>query len=150
MALQRLAVVAVIACTPGLSGHQSPPVQEVTFSKDVAPIFYKSCVTCHHPNDIAPMSLLTYKDARPWAAAIREAVKQRVMPPWHSDPHVGQFINDPRLADEEIATVEAWVRSGAKEGDPKDLPAAPVFQHGWHIKPDVILTIPETTVSAQN
>ncbi|MBV9669874.1 MAG: hypothetical protein JOZ43_02865, partial [Acidobacteriales bacterium] len=150
MTIERLALLAVIAVAPVVSGQQPPPEGEVTFSKDVAPIFYKSCVTCHHPNDIAPMSLVTYKDARPWAAAIREAVVQRIMPPWHADPNVGQFVNDARLSEDEIATIQAWVKGGAKEGDSKDLPPAPVFQHGWHIKPDVILTIPETVVSAQN
>lgn len=150
MTVQTLAFAAVMACAPILSGQQSSALPEVSFNKDVAPIFYKSCVACHHPNDIAPMSLVTYKDARPWAAAIREAVVQRIMPPWHADPDVGQFINDPRLSNEEIATIEAWVKGGAKEGDPRDLPATPVFEHGWHIKPDVVITIPETTVSAQN
>jgi len=124
--------------------------KEVTFSKDVAPILYQNCVKCHRPNDIAPMSLLTYKDARPWAAAIRQAVVQRIMPPWHADPHVGDFMNDPRLSDAQIATIVAWVKGGAKEGDPKDMPKEPPFQAGWHIKPDVILTIPETTVAAGN
>ena len=93
------------------------------------------------------MSLMTYKDARPWARAIRDDVVQRKMPPWHADPQVGEFINDPRLSDAEIATIDAWVRTGTREGEPKDLPPAPVFQEGWHIKPDVVLTIPEFLVS---
>ena len=127
---------------------QENGVREVTFSKDVAPIVYKKCAVCHHPNDIAPMSLLTYSEVRPWAAAIREAVVQRTMPPWHADPEVGTFINDPRLSDTEIATIRAWVANGAREGDPKDLPPAPVFQEGWHIRPDVVLSIPDTVVRA--
>jgi mono/diheme cytochrome c family protein len=122
----------------------------MTFNRDVAPILYKNCVTCHHPNDIAPMSLMTYREARPWAAAIRQAVVQRVMPPWHADPNVGHYMNDPRLSEQDIATIEAWVKQGAKEGDPKDLPPAPAFKDGWHIKPDAVLTIPETTVAAGN
>jgi mono/diheme cytochrome c family protein len=132
-------------------GQTQPPNGDpVTFTRDVAPILYKNCTVCHHPNDIAPMSLMTYKEARPWAAAIREAVVQRKMPPWHADPHVGDFINDARLSDQEIATIVAWVKSGAPEGDPKDLPLAPEYRDGWHIKPDVVLTIPETTVAAAN
>lgn len=123
---------------------------QVTFTHDVAPIFYANCVVCHHPNDIAPMSLLTYKEARPWAAAIRQAVVQRAMPPWHADPHVGYFINDPRLSDAEIATIQEWVKDGAPEGDPKDLPQAPQFHDGWHVKPDLVLSIPETAVAAGN
>jgi hypothetical protein len=121
--------------------------KEVTFNKDVAPIFYANCVKCHRPNDMAPMSLLTFQSARPWAAAIREAVVTRKMPPWHSDPNVGDYINDPRLSDADIRTIDMWVRQGAKEGDAKDLPPAPVLTQGWHIKPDVILSIPETLVS---
>jgi Copper type II ascorbate-dependent monooxygenase, C-terminal domain len=124
--------------------------QEVTYSKDVAPILYKNCAACHHQNDIAPMSLLTYKEVRPWSAAIREAVVRRAMPPWHANPHVGDYLNDPRLSDQDIATIVDWVKAGSPEGDPKDLPPAPVFQNGWHIKPDVILSIPETTVAAGN
>src|SRR5579864_9474455 len=132
------------------AGQENPsaPPKEVTYNRDVASILYKNCVVCHRPNDIAPMSLMTYKDTRPWARAIREAVVQRKMPPWHTDPKVGDFINDPRLSDQEIATIDAWVRTGTKEGDAKDLPPAPVFLEGWHIKPDVVLTIPEFTVTS--
>jgi hypothetical protein len=124
--------------------------QTVTFTKNVAPILYKNCVVCHHLNDIAPMPLVTYKDVRPWSAAIREAVVQHAMPPWHSDPHVGDYRNDPRLSDQDIATIVNWVKAGSPEGNPHDLPTAPTFQGGWHIKPDVILSIPETTVAAGN
>ena len=74
----------------------------LTFSHDVAPILYKHCVTCHHPGDIAPMSLLTYKDVRPWAASIRQAVVSRKMPPWLADPAVGHWSNDPRLSEADI------------------------------------------------
>src|SRR3954470_16460646 len=79
------------AQTAAVSSDKRPP-----FSHDVAPILYKHCVTCHHPGDIAPMSLLTYKDARPWAAAIREAVVSRKMPPWLADPTVGRWFRLPR------------------------------------------------------
>jgi hypothetical protein len=93
------------------------------------------------------MSLMTYKDTRPWARLIRNAVVERRMPPWHSDPNVGEYLNDPRLSDADIATIDAWFRTGAKEGDAKDLPAAPMFAESWHIKPDVVFTIPEFPVS---
>lgn len=113
-----------------------------TFSKDIAPIFYSRCVTCHRPNDIAPMSLLDYQSARPWAKAIREAVLTRKMPPWFADPHWGEFSNDARLSAAEIETIKAWVDDGAKEGDPKDLPPAPVFVEGWRLgKPDIVVDI---------
>jgi hypothetical protein len=117
---------------------------EVTFSHDIAPIFYKHCVSCHHPNDIAPMSLVTYRDARPWAAAIKQAVVTRKMPPWKADPHFGQWSNDPRLTDAEIAAIVNWADGGKAEGDPKDMPPVPVFTDGWKIgKPDVVISIPE-------
>src|SRR5437868_2744906 len=151
MGPDRIAMVLLVAASGGLifsASEQSPsPGKEVTYNRDVARILYTNCVVCHRPNDIAPMSLMTYKDARPWARAIRDDVVQRKMPPWHADPQVGEFINDPRLSDADIATIDAWVRTGTREGDPKDLPSAPVFQEGWHIKQDVVLTIPEFLVS---
>ncbi len=116
----------------------------VTFSKDVAPIFYKHCADCHRPNDMAPMSLLTYKDARAWAKAIKEKVVTRQMPPWHADPHYGQFSNDRKLSQQDIDTIVAWVDQGAKEGSAKDLPAQPSLPTDWKIgKPDVILSMQE-------
>ena len=85
---------------------------EVTFSKDVAPILERSCQNCHRPGSIAPMSLLTYKDARPWARSIKEKVVRRQMPPWHIDRNVGisKFKNDPSLTDAQIVLISAWLR----------------------------------------
>src|SRR5215475_415347 len=115
----------------------------VTFNKDVAPIFFKSCAECHRPGEAAPMSLLRYKDARTWARSIREKVVSREMPPWHADPRVGQFLNDPRLTEAEINTITAWVDGQALEGDPRDLPPAPKFVEGRNIgQPDLILKMP--------
>src|SRR6266581_7766488 len=94
-----------------------PP--QVTFSKDVAPIFQAKCQECHQPNSIAPMSLTTYKEARPWAKAIRERVITRQMPPWHIDRTVGiqKFKNDRSLSDPQIDTGVKWVDAGAPKGD---------------------------------
>jgi hypothetical protein len=115
-----------------------------TFSRDVAPILYQHCSSCHHANDIAPMPLITYKDARPWAASIKAAVLSRKMPPWKADPNTGKWSNDPSLSAPELATIKAWVDGGKPEGDPKDLPSAPVFAEGWRVgKPDVVITIPK-------
>ena len=113
-----------------------------TFTRDVAPILYKNCVSCHRVGEMAPMSLLEYKSARPWAKAIREAVITRKMPPWFADGRFGHFSNDARLSTAEIGTIQAWVDSGAPEGDPKQLPAPPVFADGWKLgKPDIVIDI---------
>jgi mono/diheme cytochrome c family protein len=129
--------------SPATSASDSKSgAKPVTFTKDVAPIFYKHCTECHRPNDLAPMSLQTYKEARPWARSIKEKVVTQQMPPWHADPHYGQFSNDRKLTQQEIDTVVAWVDEGAKEGNPKDLPPAPSFPDGWKIgKPDVVLSM---------
>jgi hypothetical protein len=122
----------------------------VTFTKDVAPIFYKNCTGCHRPGEIAPMSLLTYNDARPWAKSIREKVANREMPPWHADPKYGEWRNDRRISQEAINTILAWVNNGAKEGDPKDLPPMPEYTPGWRIgKPDQTFSAPEQSVPAE-
>src|SRR6266481_3471144 len=111
------------------------PARPATFSKDVAPIFQAKCQECHQPNSIAPMSLITYQDARPWARSIKERVATRQMPPWHIDKSVGvqKFKNDMSLSAEQVDTIVRWVDEGAPQGDPKDLPAAkPVIaDNGW-------------------
>ncbi|HTQ58179.1 MAG TPA: hypothetical protein VMI94_27135 [Bryobacteraceae bacterium] len=116
---------------------------------DVAPILYRHCVTCHHPNDIAPMALLSYRETRPWAAAIREAVLTKAMPPWKADPRYGKWSNDWSLSESDIATIKAWVDQGAPEGDAARVPAAPGFSTDWRIgKPDVVISIPPHTLTA--
>jgi hypothetical protein len=128
---------------------EAPAAAEVTFSRDVAPILYGKCVACHRDGEVAPMALLTYQDARPWARAIKEKVVAREMPPWFADPHIGSFANDPSLTSEEIATIAAWVDAGAPQGDPKDLPAPPVFTEGWQLgEPDAVIDLPEVHVPA--
>ena len=115
-----------------------------TFSKDVAPILYKNCVACHRPGEMAPMSLLDYKSARPWAKAMQTAVASRKMPPWFADPRYGHFQNDARLKDSDIETIKAWVAGGALEGDRKDLPPQPKFVEGWSLgEPDAVIDIGE-------
>src|SRR5579871_471635 len=116
--------------------------QVPTFYKEVAPVLEKHCQECHRPGEIAPMSLLTYNDARPWAKAIKEAVLTHKMPPWFADPHVGKFANDRSLTQAEINTLVAWVDGGAKPGEAKDAPAPLSFVEGWTIgKPDMVLDI---------
>ena len=99
---------------------------DVTFYKDVLPILQKNCQTCHRPGQIAPMALTSYKEARPWAKAMKAAVLSRKMPPWFADPHWGSFSNDARLSESEIETVKAWVDGGAAEGEAGDRHSASV------------------------
>src|SRR5262249_4398551 len=89
----------------GVRGAAQTSAPPPTFNKDVAPILYKNCATCHRPGEIAPMSLLTYKDARPWAKSIREEVSSGAMPPWHADPSHGHFANDRRLSETDKETI---------------------------------------------
>ena len=140
------AAIIIVLMTFGFSGNGagaiSKPAAAVTFTKDVAPIFYKNCAYCHRPGEIAPMSLMTYKDARPWAKSIREKVLDGTMPPWHADPHYGSFKNDRRLSKTDVDKIIAWVDGGAQEGNSKDLPPPPQFTEGWQIgKPDVVLSM---------
>src|SRR5437899_12891892 len=98
--------------------------QDVTITKNVAPILERSCQNCHRPNSIAPMPLLTYEEVRPWAKAIKQNVVLRNMPPWHIDPNVGihEFSNSVALSEGEIATIAKWVDSGAPKGNAADMP----------------------------
>ncbi|MBV9398727.1 MAG: thiol-disulfide isomerase [Bryobacterales bacterium] len=114
--------------------------QTPTFYRDVAPILVQHCQTCHRPGEVAPMPLLTYSDARPWAKAIKTAVLSRKMPPWYADPHFGKFSNDPSLQPAEIDTLVRWADNGAPEGNSKGAPAPRQFTEGWTIgKPDQVL-----------
>jgi hypothetical protein len=115
-----------------------------TFAKDVAPILYKSCVECHRPTMFAPMSLVTYQDARPYAQVIKRRVAARQMPPWNADPAIGHFRNDPRLTDGEIDTLVRWADGGAPQGDDRDMPSLPPLAEGWTIgKPDAVFAMTE-------
>ena len=126
------------------NGDKKTAAKNVTFTKDVAPIFFKQCAECHREGEIAPFSVMSYKDVRPWAKSIREKVVSREMPPWHADPKHGDWLNDRRLTQQQIDTIIAWVDGGAQEGDPKALPPAPKFTESWEIgKPDMVFTMPE-------
>jgi len=136
-------VASAFAQQPALSTPAATPAEAVTFSRDVAPIFYEHCVGCHRPGQMAPMSLLTYENARPWARAIQRQVTARTMPPWGADPSIGKWSNDPSLAAEEIATITRWVEAGAPKG-PEPAPVPPALGEGWQIgTPDLVLSIPK-------
>ena len=105
---------AVLVLSVNVSA-QTPVPEEPTFATDVAPILYRSCVNCHRPDEIAPMSLINYQEVRPWARSIKNKVESRAMPPWHLDRRIGiqDFKNDPSLTEQEIATIIRWVDNGA-------------------------------------
>jgi hypothetical protein len=147
--LPRLAAATAILVTPAIAMAQGTPSSGAvpTFTKDVAPILQRSCVTCHRPGESAPMSLMTFDDARPWARSIKTRVSTREMPPWHIDRNIGiqKFKDDPSLSDKEIATIVKWVDSGAPRGNPADMP--PLRQFGnadeWQIgTPEMIVRFP--------
>ena len=116
-------------------GRVKQPVanSEITYSKHIARIFNNNCVACHREGQIAPFPLTNYEESVGWAEMVREVTSQRRMPPWHADPKIGHFRNDARLTDQEIAMIDQWCEEGAPEGDPADLPPAPVFAEGWQI-----------------
>ena len=126
----------------------------VTFTKDIAPILQRSCQICHRPDSVAPMSLLTYQEARPWARAMkmRTSVGPRagVMPPWYVEENIGiqRYKNNPSLSDEEITKIGAWADNGAPEGNPADLPPPLNWSTAaWSIgEPDLITVLPDITV----
>jgi len=133
-------------------------VRPVTFSKDIAPIFQAKCQDCHRPGQVAPMSLLTFEEARPWARSIKQKVQSRMMPPWHIDKTVGvqKFKNDISLSDEQIDTIVRWVDAGAPMGDPKDLPAPRKFDDSneWKLakqfgEPELVIKATPYTMEAR-
>ena len=149
------AIAGVVTPLAVKAEQQAAP--EVTFTKDIAPILQRSCQNCHRPGQVAPMSLLTYEDARPWARSMKQRTglrdKAGVMPPWYIEKNIGiqHYKNDPSLSDEEVAQIAKWADTGAPRGDIKDLPVARTFQDGasWHAgEPDLIVESPEITVKA--
>src|SRR6266540_5501000 len=144
--MRRASLVVFLAVVAAMRAPVSA-APEVTFTRDVAPILHARCVTCHRAGEVAPMALLTFQDARPWARAIKDKVVARQMPPWFADPAVGEFVNDARLSADEIATISRWVDAGAPQGDPKDMPKPPQFTEGWQLgEPDMIDELPEVQI----
>src|SRR3989475_5373499 len=150
--LGALALIILIASPQFLSA------QSITFTKDIAPILQEKCWACHRPDSMAPMSLVTYEDVRPWAKAIRERVLTRQMPPWHIDKTVGiqKFKNDRSLSDAQIDTIVKWVDAGVPKGDSKDMPPPKQWpdESKWNFvdlfggPPELILKSPDWTVPA--
>ncbi len=113
-----------------------------TFNKDIAPILYQNCATCHRPGEVAPFSLLTYTDAAKKAGLLATVTEKRVMPPWKAEPGYGSFANERRLSAQQIALIREWAQAGAPEGDAQDKPPLPAFPNGWEAgQPDKVLTM---------
>jgi hypothetical protein len=148
-------VVGLLALPASLSAQTTAAP---TFTKDVAPIFQNKCESCHRPDSIAPMSLISYEEARPWSRSIRERVASRNMPPWHIDKTVGiqHYKDDRSLSQKEIDTIVAWVAAGSPKGDPKDMPAPAKWAdgNGWNFAskfggpPDLVIKSPKYTQKA--
>lgn len=151
------ALAATVLTSQTIFRAQAAPAGTPTFTRDVVPIFQRSCQRCHRPGSIGPMSLITYEDARPWARSIKSHVASREMPPYHIDRTIGiqQLADDPALTQSEIDTIVRWADGGAPRGNPADMPPAVQWapDDRWSIgKPDVILTLRggDLTVAAQN
>jgi peroxiredoxin len=138
-----VAETAAVGCLIGRAREPQSHAQ-VTYSNQIARVFNKRCVECHHAGDIAPFSLTSYEEASGWAEMIAEVIDQGRMPPWHADPKYGKFSDDRRLTDEERREIHEWVAAGAPQGDPKELPPAPSLSaSGWHNNrpPDLVLAM---------
>jgi len=151
------AAIAGVVAPLAVKAEQAAPGPEVTFTKDIAPILQRSCQNCHRPGQVAPMSLLTYEDARPWARSMKQRTglrdKAGVMPPWYIEKNIGiqHYKNDPSLSDEEVAKIAKWADTGAPRGNVADMPVMRTFPDGasWHAgEPDLIVEGPAITVKA--
>ena len=137
-AVALVAAMSHVSATPGQSGRA------VTFSEDIAPILYANCVTCHRPGEAAPFSLITYEDVARRGTQIARVTKARIMPPWHAEHGYGEFLDERRLTDAQLATIGAWVDNKMPRGDQSKMPPVPQFTPGWQLgKPDLILEMPE-------
>jgi hypothetical protein len=147
-----LALVTAGVTLPAVSGSAADtPAAAPTFTKDVLPIFQKSCQDCHRPGQMAPFSLVNYEDARPWARSIKDKVVSRYMPPWHLDRTIGEYSPDPSLSDKEVETIARWVDAGSPRGDAKDAPAPRVFKDNtWQFgeEPDLVINAPGAEIPA--
>ena len=134
------AVVGTLVGATAAIAEETP-----TFYRDVLPILQTNCQTCHRPGEVAPMSLVTYEQARPWALAIKKATQSRAMPPWFAEPGITRYANEHEkvLSETALDTLARWADGGAPAGDPATAPPARVFPSGWNITPDVVVEMPK-------
>jgi len=149
IALFSLVVAAMAAEAPPQASREDASTESVTFHRDVEPILQKHCQTCHRPGEIAPMSLMTFEAARPWARAMKSQVLTREMPPWYADPTIGRFRNERSLTQREINALVTWADTGAPRGSANDAPPPVTFPDGWEIEPDIIVDVPPFDVPAR-
>jgi Tfp pilus assembly protein PilF len=166
-AIAIVTIVSIVACSRSTEPTDQAAPRTVTFNRDIAPILFDNCASCHRPIDGsapkvvatagsvddpicvagAPFSVLDYESVRRNARAIASAVQRRAMPPWLPEPGHGEFVGERRLGDAQIALINSWVESGAPEGDPADAPKPPTFASGWQLgTPDLVLMLPEQYV----
>jgi len=146
----RLTLIFILVGSGIASANNALIPEKPTFAKDVAPIFYANCTGCHRPGDIAPMSLLTYEEVRPWVKSIQKNVESGKMPPWHADREHGSFANDRSLEPHERDTILKWAKTGAPKGNVDSLPTPPVSNEtGWKLgEPDLVVTLGKVKVPA--
>ena len=151
------AIALPVAQTPSSAARatEGTPAAEITFTKHIAPILQRSCESCHRPDGVAPMSLRTYEEVRPWARAIKQRTgigpRAGVMPPWYVEKNIGiqDFLDDPSLSDKEVAMIAKWADAGAPQGNAADMPPPKVYPDGksWSIgTPDIVVKLPSLTV----
>jgi hypothetical protein len=135
-----VAVLGTVLAAPAASADETP-----TFYKDVLPVLQTHCQTCHRPGEVAPMSLLTFEQTRPWAVGIKKATQAKTMPPWFAEPGYAHYANETEkvLSAQELDVLARWADGGAPAGDPATAPAARVFPTGWNITPDVVVEMPK-------
>ena len=139
----------VVVASTALSGVPQPQDTSITFTKDIAPILFSACVSCHRPEGSAPFSLLRYEDARAHAQQIAAATRARVMPPWKPEPGYGEFLDERRLSDDQISRIQRWVEQGAPQGDPTQLPPLPRSSGRWQLgEPDLVIQTAPYTLRA--
>lgn len=136
--------LSIVAVAGAETRTPAPADEAVTYSKHIAPLIQDRCQECHRPLGLAPFSLVEYEQVRAWSKAIRREVHLGRMPPWGLDPEIGEWANDPRLSDQELARLDAWLDAGMPRGNPADLPPPREFHEAWTIgEPDLVFELPE-------
>ncbi len=136
--MKRIGIIVVLL----IFSAKAQAAGAVTYSRDIAPVIYNNCVSCHRPGEVAPFSLLTFDDAKKRADQLAEVTQSKYMPPWKAEPGFGEFVSTRHLTDAQIALFSQWLKAGAPEGDPKDLPKMPKFVDGWQLgEPDLIVKV---------